>query len=60
VYDVSGRLVSELISEPKPAGEYLVRWDGTDSGGRRVASGVYFVRAIVGPDVFERKVIRLK
>jgi hypothetical protein len=46
VYDVGGRLVSELHSGLAPQGKTRVRWEGTDSSGRPVASGVYFVRLV--------------
>ncbi len=42
IYDVSGRLVKNLVAGSYPAGNHRVRWDGTDSGGRAVASGTYF------------------
>jgi hypothetical protein len=42
VYDVMGRLVQTLIDGTKPAGTYSITWDGSDSSGCRVASGVYF------------------
>jgi hypothetical protein len=41
IYDPRGRLVRELRQEARPAGEYLMHWDGRDLAGRRVASGVY-------------------
>jgi len=44
VYDISGRLVKTLVDERRAAGDHSVRWDGTDRGGRSVASGTYFVR----------------
>ncbi len=48
VYDMSGRLVRELASgSPLAAGgtaHGTAHWDGRDAGGRRVPSGVYFVR----------------
>jgi len=44
VYDSSGRLVREICDGPRDAGRSRVLWDGTGPGGRRVASGVYFVR----------------
>jgi photosystem II stability/assembly factor-like uncharacterized protein len=42
IYDVSGRLIKALESGNRTAGEHTVRWDGRDSRGERVASGVYF------------------
>jgi len=44
VYDVSGRLVRRLLEGAMSAGPHETSWDGTDDGGREVASGVYFAR----------------
>jgi hypothetical protein len=44
VLDVTGRLVANLVDEVQPAGPHHVVWDGVASGGRRVASGIYFYR----------------
>ena len=40
VYDLRGRKVTTLLDEVVRPGTYSIVWDGTDSGGRRVASGV--------------------
>jgi hypothetical protein len=42
IYDVLGRLVKVLLNQEQLAGSYAINWDGTDLGGNRVASGVYF------------------
>ncbi len=47
LYDVSGRLVRNLVNERMSAGRHEVRWNGRDDGGRSVASGTYFVRLLV-------------
>ena len=44
VYNISGQLVRTLVSEEKAAGCYSVQWDGRDSSGKAVASGVYLYR----------------
>jgi subtilisin-like proprotein convertase family protein len=44
VYDVTGRRVTVLASGQYPAGIHTAQWDGTDSAGRPVASGIYFCR----------------
>ena len=44
VFDLSGRLVRELVREELPAGRHTARWDGRDAAGRAVASGCYFAR----------------
>jgi hypothetical protein len=47
IYDVAGRRVRALASGPRPAGDNVVRWDGTDDAGHEVASGTYFARLVV-------------
>jgi hypothetical protein len=44
IYDMRGALIKTLESGDRAAGEHVVRWDGRDSRGERVASGVYFYR----------------
>ena len=60
VYDVSGRLVRTLIEQPLGPGRYRVTWDGRDSGGRSVASGMYFYHAEASGLSSTRRVVRLK
>lgn len=48
MYDLGGRLVRTLVRATQPAGRYQVTWDGRDDHGRRLASGVYFVRLSLG------------
>lgn len=44
LYDVAGRHVRTLFSGLKSAGVHSVTWDGRDSAGIPVASGVYLIR----------------
>jgi hypothetical protein len=44
IYDVLGRQVITLVNEQKPEGSYTVVWDGKNSSGNIVASGIYFYR----------------
>jgi hypothetical protein len=60
IYDPAGRLVRTLADKQMPAGEHRFVWDGTDSSGRNVASGVYFVRAVAGGKEGMRKVVLLR
>jgi flagellar hook assembly protein FlgD len=41
IYDVSGRLVENLVDGPVSAGSHNVQWDGMSSDGSRVAPGIY-------------------
>lgn len=60
VYDISGRLVRTLVDDVRSAGLHSVEWDGRDSGGQHVASGVYFTRMDAGEFREVRKVTVLK
>lgn len=58
VYDVHGRQVAVPL-DPQQAGigVHEVHWDGRDSRGRALASGVYFAKLRVGPSAYSRKVL---
>jgi hypothetical protein len=43
VFDVSGRLVKDLINATFPAGVQVLHWNGRDDRGRQVGSGVYYL-----------------
>jgi hypothetical protein len=42
IYDIEGRWVVNLLNRIVSPGPGQVVWDGTDEGGREVASGIYF------------------
>lgn len=44
VIDINGRCIRKLIDEAKLPGFYTVCWDGRNSSGNRVVSGMYLVR----------------
>jgi hypothetical protein len=44
IYDLSGRLVRNLVAGPMSMGQHTARWDGRDVEGRAVAAGLYFYR----------------
>ena len=46
IHDSSGRLARKLVNARQEAGWKALSWDGRDSSGRRVASGVYFCRLV--------------
>jgi hypothetical protein len=57
IYDAAGRLVRVLINEERLAGRYEVAWDGRDSNGRTVSSGIYFYRLTAGSFEETRKMV---
>jgi hypothetical protein len=60
VFDARGQLVRSLIDEVRPAGRHGETWNGTDTAGRRVASGLYFYRLRAGDVEFVRKMTVVK
>jgi hypothetical protein len=44
VFDTAGRLVRTVVDAPLPAGPHSMPLEARDSGGRPLASGVYFYR----------------
>ena len=60
VYDILGRKVRDIVDESKSPGKYSARWNGKDSGGKEVASGVYFYRIKAGDFAQSRKMVLLK
>jgi len=46
IYGLDGRLVRVLADGELPAGRHTFKWDGTDQGGQRLASGVYLTRLV--------------
>ncbi len=60
IFDVSGRLVRTLVDENLRTGTYIKVWNGTDSRGLPVASGVYFYKMEAGSFVRTRKMLLMK
>ncbi|MBN1398783.1 MAG: T9SS type A sorting domain-containing protein [Bacteroidetes bacterium] len=42
VYDILGREIAVLVNEVKDAGDYTTEWNGSNSAGLQVGSGMYF------------------
>lgn len=60
IFNVQGRKVKTLISWQLASGSHSVVWDGTDSGNKPVASGVYFYRLETGKGAAIKKCVLLK
>jgi hypothetical protein len=57
VYDLRGTAIRVLVREWQKPGMYRVRWDGRDTAGRKVASGVYLYRLETSEAVLTRKLL---
>jgi len=60
VYNILGREVRTLFRGVKSAGEYFEIWDGKDSNGQEVSSGIYFYRLVMNNKSQTRKMIMVK
>ena len=60
VYDMMGREINTLVNEDKSPGYYSAQWNGENSYGSRVATGIYFYRVVAGNFTQVKKMILLK
>ncbi len=60
VYDIMGSLVKGLVSKNKNAGTYSVLWDGKNSLGLNVSSGIYFYKVQLDDQIKTAKMILIK
>ncbi|MEO8666498.1 MAG: T9SS type A sorting domain-containing protein [Ignavibacteria bacterium] len=55
IFDATGKEVSTLVNSRQNAGEYSVRFDGSN-----LPSGIYFYKIIVGKNVASKKMMLIK
>ncbi|MFH2048176.1 MAG: FlgD immunoglobulin-like domain containing protein, partial [bacterium] len=60
IYNTLGQEVITLVDKVQSPGFYKVEWDGTGSGGSKVASGIYFYRLQRGDEANTKKMIFVK
>jgi len=60
IYDASGRVVRTLIAGRVVAGHHEKLWDGKDSRGAAVSSGIYFCKLTANSQVETRKMVLLR
>ena len=60
IYDMLGRQIKELANGVYPAGEVEIRWNGTDSHGHPVASGVYLYELMTDSGTETKKMILVR
>lgn len=60
VFNVRGQKVITLVDELKESGDFTVNWNGTNTSGQRVSSGVYFYRMSAGEFSAVRKMVIVK
>ena len=60
VLDLRGARVRTLVAGAQGAGEHTAVWDGADAHGRRLGSGVYFLRLISGVRISVQRAVLLR
>lgn len=60
VYDVAGRLVKTVFDDIIVAQTFTVEWDGTNDTGSRASTGIYFMKANVGPFEAVNKIVLVR
>ncbi|MCD4829812.1 MAG: T9SS type A sorting domain-containing protein, partial [Candidatus Cloacimonetes bacterium] len=60
IYNVRGQKVTTLVDGPMEAGQHNITWQGTDSNGQPVGSGIFFYKMKSGRFTATKKMILLK
>ncbi len=60
IYNILGQRIRVLINSSLPAGNYKAVWDGLDTNGKRVSSGLYLLVLESGKQRLSRKMLLAK
>jgi immune inhibitor A len=60
IFDITGRRVITLVDGTVSEGQHTAQWEGTDSYGKPVASGIYFYRVESGEQTQVKKMMLIK
>lgn len=60
IYNVKGQLVKTLASGKLSKGSHTLAWDGTDSHGQKVSSGIYSYRLSNGSQTQSKRMVLVK
>jgi hypothetical protein len=60
VYNINGELVTTLVNGTLNAGYHRFEWNGTNSAGQRVSSGIYFYQISAGELYQVKKMMLIK
>ncbi len=59
IYNLKGQLVKTLF-QAIPNEKNTLSWEGNDNAGKKVSSGIYFIKAQQGKNIQTRKILLLK
>jgi hypothetical protein len=60
IYNPANQFINRIIDNELPAGLHKVRWDGSNSSGKRVAEGMYFYRLQAGEEAVTGKLMMME
>jgi len=60
IFNIRGQKIKTIANDNFGVGLHRVVWDGADSDGRKVASGVYFYRMTTGEFTQTRRMLLMK
>ena len=60
IYNLIGQEIITLVEKKQGAGKYKIEWNGLDSNGYAVGTGLYFVRMVTGEFITSKKILLLK
>jgi len=60
IYNIIGKEIITIVNETQPAGYQSVTWNGTDSYGNPVPSGIYIYRMVAGNFTKSYKMVLIK
>jgi hypothetical protein len=60
IYNVTGRMVKELVNREQKAGMHTVTWKGKTPRSKTLATGVYFVRLCAGEKTATKKLVLVR
>lgn len=60
IYNILGQLVKTLVDEVQGSGVHQIAWEGKNSSGQKVSSGIYFYRIQTENFVEIKKMVFIK
>jgi len=60
IYDVTGKEVKELVYKSQPRGDYQIVWNGKNTQGGDVPSGVYLIQLKTGTITLTQKILLIR
>ncbi len=60
IYDVSGKLIRNLVDQHQTAGNYAVTWNGKDNHGLKMPNGIYIRQLKIEKEIKHSQIILIK